>query len=208
MMCAHLDTVQPTARIEPVFRDSGWVNANAGILGADNKAAVAALIELARIMQATPEPAEVGLELVFTVCEEACLRGASAFDVGRLRSDVGFVFDHASPLGEVASPTHQRISALFTGRAAHAGIRPEHGRSAIQAAAAAIAAMRLGRLDENTTANIGTIAGGTGASTSSPSTAGSSARCAAWRTGLSTPHSPRWSTRSRTPPMAPSATST
>lgn len=163
MMCAHLDTVPPTAAVEPVFRDDGWENANAGILGADNKAAVAALVEFARILQAAPEPPEVGVELVFTVCEETGLHGAAAFDVRRLRSEVGFVFDHASPLGEiiVRSPTLHRISAVITGQAAHAGIRPEDGRSAIAAAASAIAAMPLGRLDSGTTANIGTIAGGT-----------------------------------------------
>ena len=165
MMCAHLDTVPLTARVEPVFRDGGWENANPGILGADNKAAVAVLIELARILQATSEPPEVGLELVFTVSEEIGLRGAKAFDAGRLVSAVGFAFDHASPLGEIvtASPSHQRLTATITGRAAHAGIRPQDGRSAIAAAAHGIAAMRLGRLDASTTANVGTIAGGTAA---------------------------------------------
>jgi tripeptide aminopeptidase len=163
MMCAHMDTVPLTARVRPVFRDGGWENANAGILGADNKAAVAALIELARIVAAAPDPPEVGLELVFTVCEETGLRGAKTFEVGRLESSFGYVFDHASPIGEIviASPTHQRVTATITGRAAHAGIRPEDGRSAIAAAGRAIAAMRLGRLDSETTANIGTIAGGT-----------------------------------------------
>jgi tripeptide aminopeptidase len=163
MMCAHLDTVPLTAPVEPVFRDDGWQNANAGILGADNKAAVAALVELARLITRAPERPEVGLELVFTVGEETGLRGAKAFDVSRLRSEFGYVFDHASPLGEIvtASPSYQRVTAVITGRAAHAGIRPQDGRSAIAAAAHAIAAMQLGRLDDETTANIGTIEGGT-----------------------------------------------
>src|SRR5207237_1652450 len=75
----------------------------------------------------------------------------------------GYVFDHASPIGEIviASPSYHRIEAEFHGRAAHAGIRPEDGRSAIAAAAHGIAAMRLGRLDAETTANVGKIAGGT-----------------------------------------------
>ncbi len=83
--------------------------------------------------------------------------------MGRLQSRYGFVFDHATPIGEIvlASPTYHRIEAEFRGRAAHAGVRPETGRSAIQAASRAIAAMRLGRLDAETTANVGTIAGGT-----------------------------------------------
>jgi tripeptide aminopeptidase len=101
---------------------------------------------------------------VFTVCEEVGLEGAKAFDVSTLRSDWGYVFDHASPIGEiiVASPTYYRFQADFRGTQAHAGIRPEDGRSAIEAAARAIAAMRLGRVDDETTANVGWISGGTG----------------------------------------------
>ncbi len=163
MMCAHMDTVPLTAPVDPVLRDGCWENANPGILGADNKAAVAVLIELARRLQGAGGEPETGLELVFTVCEETGLHGAAAFDAARLRSQFGYVFDHASPLGEIviASPTYERIAAEIRGRAAHAGIRPEDGVSAIVAAARGIAAMPLGRLDAGTTANIGTIAGGT-----------------------------------------------
>ena len=81
----------------------------------------------------------MNVELLLTVCEENALRGAKAFDVSLLRSEFGYVFDHASPIGEVivASPTYYRLEADFHGAAAHAGIRPEKGRSAIAAAAAA-----------------------------------------------------------------------
>ena len=163
LLCAHLDTVPPTAPVEPVLVDGGWENAREGILGADNKAAVAVMLALAQRLTSSAEPPEVGVELVFTVSEENGLHGAKAFDVSRLRSAFGFVFDHASPIGEIviASPTYQRIVAELHGRAAHAGIRPEDGRSAIAAAARAIAQMELGRLDPETTANVGTIAGGT-----------------------------------------------
>ena len=163
LLCAHLDTVPPTAPIAPELLDGAWCNANDGILGADNKAAVAVLLELARRLASAPDPPEVGVELLFTVSEENGLHGAKAFDIGRLESSLGFVFDHASPIGEivVATPTYDRLTAELHGRAAHAGIRPEDGRSAIAAAARAIAAMRLGRLDPETTSNIGTIAGGT-----------------------------------------------
>ncbi|HWK17509.1 MAG TPA: M20/M25/M40 family metallo-hydrolase [Solirubrobacteraceae bacterium] len=165
LLCAHLDTVPPRAPIEPVIVDGGWENANDGILGADNKAAVAVMLELARRLTGSPEPAVVGVELVFTVCEETSLLGAKEFDLGRLSSRFGYVFDHASPIGEIviASPTYHRIVADFHGRAAHAGIRPEDGRNAIVAAARGIAAMRSGRIDEQTTANVGTISGGTAA---------------------------------------------
>ena len=164
LFCAHLDTVPPLAAIEPVLVDGGWENANDGILGADNKAAVAVVLELARRLAAAPAP-PVGIELLFTVCEEISLLGAKEFDVSRLHSGFGYVFDHASPIGQIvtSSPTYHRIIADFRGRAAHAGIRPEDGRSAIVAAAKAIAAMRLGRIDAQTTANVGTISGGTAA---------------------------------------------
>ena len=134
--------------MEPVLRDGGWENANDGILGADNKAAVVVLLALARHVSQAGAPVDV--ELLFTVGEEVSLAGSRAFDASRLSSDFGFVFDHASPIGEVVldSPTHFASRRAFRGLAAHAGIRPEQGRSAILAAARAIASMRLGRVDE------------------------------------------------------------
>jgi len=163
LLCAHMDTVPLTAPVEPVRVDDGWENEGDGILGADNKSAVAVILELARRVTAAPRSPEIGLELLFTICEEVSLRGSKAFDASRLDSSFGYVFDHATPIGEIvlASPTHHRIDAELRGRAAHAGVRPEVGRSAIAAAAGAIAAMRLGRLDDETTANVGTIEGGT-----------------------------------------------
>jgi tripeptide aminopeptidase len=160
LLCSHLDTVPAAAPVEPVVVDGFWENANEGILGADNKAAVAVMLALARHLHEHGSP--VDLELLFTVGEEVSLAGSRAFDASSLRSEFGYVFDHASPIGEIAtsSPTHFRIDATFRGLAAHAGIRPEQGRSAILAAARALAAMPLGRLDDRTTVNVGTIAGG------------------------------------------------
>ncbi len=162
LLCAHLDTVETEAPIEPVLVDGGWENAHDGILGADNKAAVAVMLEVAR--RASIEGSPVGLELLFTVSEEDALVGAKAFDVGRLRSEFGYVFDHATPIGEivVASPTYFRLEASFHGKSVHAGIRPEDGRSAVLAAALAITAMPLGRIDDQTTANVGSVRGGSG----------------------------------------------
>jgi len=163
MLCGHLDTVDDGGvPVEPVVVDGGWENANAGILGADNKAAVAVILELAR--RCSVEGSPVGVELLFTVSEENALAGAKEFDASVLQSEFGYVFDHATPIGEIitASPTYFRIAADFHGRAAHAGIRPEDGRSAILAAAHAIAAMPLGRIDDQTTANVGSIQGGAG----------------------------------------------
>jgi tripeptide aminopeptidase len=161
LLCAHLDTVPLQAPVEPVLRDGVWENANEGILGADNKAAVAVMLALARHVRKLGAPVDV--ELLFTVGEEIALAGARAFDAAQLQSDFGYVFDHASPIGEVvmASPTHFRVQARFRGAAAHAGIRPEEGRSAIVAAAHAISSIRHGRVDATSTVNVGTIAGGT-----------------------------------------------
>jgi tripeptide aminopeptidase len=162
LLCAHIDTVAVHAEIEPVVVDGAWENANDGILGADNKAAVAVLLELARRVSVEGSP--VAIELLLTVGEEDGLAGAKAFDASVLRADFGYVFDHATPIGEIvtASPTYYRIWAEFRGRAAHAGIRPEAGRSAIIAAGHALAAMPHGRIDEQTTANVGSIHGGVG----------------------------------------------
>ena len=163
MLCAHLDTVPVEGPIEVVQSDGLLRSAGDTILGADDKAGVAALIELAADASVAPPP--FGLELVFTVGEERGLGGAGELDLGTLRSTVGVVLDHAGPLSElvVAAPTYHQLVAAFEGAEAHAGIEPEAGRSAIVAACAAVTAMKLGRLDEETTANVGTIAGGTAA---------------------------------------------
>ena len=166
LLCSHVDTVGVDGPIEPAIADGAWVNATGrAILGADNKAAVAVVLELAR--RCSIEGSPVGLELLFTVSEENALAGAKAFDLSRLRSEFGYVFDHASPIGDVvvASPTYFRLTAEFHGRPAHAGIRPEDGRSAVLAAAHAITAMSHGRIDEGTTANVGGVVGGVTGST-------------------------------------------
>ena len=158
--CAHLDTVPHDGEIRPVVVDGAWQSESDTILGADNKAAVAVLVELARRVKI--EGAPLGVELCFTVAEEPGLLGANNFDLGQLSSELGFVFDHATPIGEIiaASPTHIRWRADIRGRAAHAGIAPQDGRSAITTAARAIAALPDGRIDEASTANVARIRGG------------------------------------------------
>lgn len=158
--CAHLDTVPHDRPIEVVLDEGVYRSRGETILGADNKAAVTVLCEL--LAQAAQEPGEIGVEVLFTVAEEDGLRGAKAFDASGLRAKCGFVLDHASPIGEVitAAPSYQRLVAEFEGVEAHAGIRPEAGRSAIAAAASAVATMELGRIDEETTTNVGVIGGG------------------------------------------------
>ncbi len=159
--CAHLDTVPPEGPIEPVVDDGIVRNAGRTILGADNKAAVASMLEATRRIVAENR-SHGGIELLFTPKEEVGLRGAAAFDQGRLRAKLGYVYDHAGPIGEVilGAPYQCKLDASFHGRAAHSGMFPEEGRSAIAAAARAIADLRLGRLDDETTANVGELHGG------------------------------------------------
>jgi tripeptide aminopeptidase len=162
--CAHLDTVPPVAAIEPVVEDGIVRNRNAAILGGDNKAAVVAMLEGARRVIAEGRP-HAGIELLFTSKEEVGLVGAYAFDHNRLRARTGYVYDQAEAVGGVilGAPSASLLEVIFHGRASHAGMFPEEGRSAIVAAARAIAEMKLGRVDEETTANIGTIEGGSAA---------------------------------------------
>jgi len=162
LLCAHLDTVPPTAAIEPVVEDGIVRNAAGTILGADDKAAVAAMLEATRLILAERR-SHAGIELLFTPKEEVGLVGAYAFDHTRLHARTGYVYDQAAPIGVVilGAPYSQSLEVTFHGRAAHSGMHPEDGRSAIAAAARAISEFRLGRVDEDSTANVGTISGGT-----------------------------------------------
>jgi tripeptide aminopeptidase len=160
--CAHLDTVPPSGELRPVVEDGLIRNAGGTILGGDNKAAVTQMLEGVRRVLADNVP-HAGIELLFTRQEEIGLLGAAAFDHTRLRARLGFVYDQEGPIGEIVlgAPYAQGLEITFHGRAAHAGMAPEEGRSAIQAAAKAIADLRLGRVDGETTANVGVIGGGT-----------------------------------------------
>jgi tripeptide aminopeptidase len=162
LLCAHLDTVPPNAPIEPIVDEGVVRNAAGTILGADDKSAVAVMLEATRRIVEERRP-HAGLELLFTPKEEVGLVGAYAFDHTRLVARIGYVYDQAAPIGEVVlgAPSAVGIEAVFRGRAAHAGMYPEEGRSAIAAAARAIGDMRLGRVDEETSANVGVIEGGT-----------------------------------------------
>ncbi len=161
VLCAHLDTVPVADQIEVVVEDGIAKNRHDAILGGDDKAAVAAMLVGVRNIVRERLP-HAGIELLFTPCEEVGLRGAACVDVDALVGKMGFVYDHTGPIGQIvtSAPWHSRINATMCGTAAHAGMRPEDGRSAIHAAAAAIARMPLGRIDPETTANVGVISGG------------------------------------------------
>ncbi|MCY7302997.1 MAG: M20/M25/M40 family metallo-hydrolase [Thermoleophilia bacterium] len=161
-LCAHLDTVPPDGSIDPVIVDGVVRNAGGTILGADDKAAVVVMLEAVRRVVEEGRP-HAGIELLFTPKEEVGLMGAYAFDHTRLEARIGYVYDQAAPIGEIilGAPSQNAIQARFHGRAAHAGMFPEDGRSAIFAAARAVADMRLGRVDHQSSANVGMITGGT-----------------------------------------------
>jgi tripeptide aminopeptidase len=161
-LCAHLDTVPNSGPIEVELADGFLSNRHDDILGGDNKSAVAAILTAVRTVCDEGRP-HAGIDVLLTPCEEIGLRGATHFDPSRLNGRMAFVFDHTGPLGGIvsAAPSLKKLTATFVGRTAHAGIVPELGRSAIDAAARAISRMPLGRIDPVTTANIGTISGGT-----------------------------------------------
>ncbi len=145
----------------PVLGDDGtWRDERGGVLGADNKATVAALLVLADRWSRWPPP--IPVELLLTVQEEPQLRGATALDPSPLRARTGYVVDHPSPIGGLVlgAPGHVRFEARFRGRAAHAGIAPDAGRSAVRAAARAILALPHGRLADGCTVNAAAVSGG------------------------------------------------
>ncbi|MHB1032982.1 MAG: M20/M25/M40 family metallo-hydrolase [Pirellulaceae bacterium] len=158
----HMDTVEPGRGIRPRIAD-GIIRSDGGtVLGADNKAAVAAVLEAVRCLQAA-RPVHGDVELLFTWGEERGLRGSLAFDTSRLRSRIGFCPDGGGPVGTIITqaPYHSVVRATFIGRASHAGLEPENGINALTAAARALDRMPLGRIDAQTTANVGRITGGT-----------------------------------------------
>ena len=159
-LVAHMDTVPVDGDVHVAIENGVARSAGDTILGADDKAAVAALLALLRDLAAEPPAAAV--EVVVTASEEVGLRGAKELDLQALGAKAAFVFDSEGPVGTVivSAPTLSKFTAEFCGRAAHAGIEPEKGRSAVVAAARAVAAMPTGRIDDETTANVGIVAGG------------------------------------------------
>jgi tripeptide aminopeptidase len=157
--CAHLDTVPVEGPVRPVISHGVVTSDGRTILGADNKASVAAmLVALSRLVDEGREHA--GVELVFTPMEEVGCKGAKAFDSSVLRSRCGFVYDHEGPIGTYvgSAPAGHLLRLEFHGRAAHAGIDPEKGRSAIDAAGRTISRLTFGRLADGSTVNAETRA--------------------------------------------------
>ncbi|MGI5879264.1 MAG: M20/M25/M40 family metallo-hydrolase [Syntrophomonadaceae bacterium] len=162
LFAAHMDTVEPGNGIKAMVQQGRLVSSGNTILGSDDKAAIAALLEAVDILKASSE-LHAPLELLFTVGEEQGLQGAKLFDYSLLSSSIGYVLDAGGPPGNIIiqSPCQNEIEYQVFGKAAHAGINPQDGINAIHIASQALAAMPCGRIDEETTCNFGIIEGGT-----------------------------------------------
>jgi len=158
---AHLDTVRIDGEIEPVIENGIIKNKYDYILGGDDKVAAAAIMEALRTIKENSIPAG-DIYIIFTISEEIGVVGAKYVDPGSIKARYGFVFDAHGDIGTIynQAPFQDSIDAVFTGRAAHAGIEPEKGINSIKAAAAAISRIESGRIDSETTCNIGKISGG------------------------------------------------
>lgn len=160
LLCAHMDTVVPGEEVKPIVEGSIIRTDGSTVLGGDDKSGVAIICEVVRTLRERQVP-HGDIDVVFTICEEFGLLGAKHLDIERLRARAGIVLDSDS-VGFLftRAPGANVMEFTIHGLEAHAGMAPERGLSAIRVAADAIAHMRLGRIDEETTANLGLISGG------------------------------------------------
>ncbi|BAU29132.1 tripeptide aminopeptidase [Aneurinibacillus soli] len=156
----HMDTVVPGKGIKPDIKDGYIVSDGTTILGSDDKAGIAAMFEALRVLKETSTP-HATIQFLITVGEESGLQGVKVFDPSLLEAKYGFSLDSNGKVGDIiiAAPNQAKITAVIHGRSAHAGVNPEAGISAIQVASKAISRMPLGRVDSETTANIGSFEG-------------------------------------------------
>ena len=160
LLSAHMDTVTPGKNIVPQFKDGVFTSLGDTILGADDKSAIAVILEVLTLVREKDLPCPP-LEIVFSVCEEIGLLGAKHVDLGRITAKMGYALDSGDVSKIVVkAPGANKIQFTVHGKAAHAGAEPEKGINAIQLAAKAVAQMNLGRIDGETTCNIGLIQGG------------------------------------------------
>lgn len=162
LFTCHMDTVTPGIGIKPQIDEDGYIRSDGTtILGSDDKAGIAALLEAIKVIQES-KASHARIQIVITIGEESGLLGARAIDPSRLEAKYGYALDSNGDIGDiaVAAPTQAHIQIEVFGKSAHAGVSPEKGISAIQVAAKAISQMSLGRIDEETTANIGRFEGG------------------------------------------------
>lgn len=161
LFCAHMDRVEPGLGIKPQIKDGIITSDGTTILAADDVAGIVAILEGIRIIQEEKIP-HGRLEILFTIAEEGGLYGAKGFDSKQSQAKAGFFLDAGGPVGTIvtAAPAQKGIKATIHGKAAHAGVAPEEGINAIVVAAHALTKMNLGRIDSETTTNMGVIKGG------------------------------------------------
>lgn len=161
MLAAHLDCVEPCDGVEPKLEKGIITSAGDTILGADDKAGVVGIMEALRVIKET-NIAHGDIQIVFTVAEEGGVNGSKKMDPSILKAQMGFVLDSSGAPGKiiVMAPGQNKIEVVIHGKTAHAGIAPEEGISAIVVAGKALAQLKDGRIDFETTANIGNIKGG------------------------------------------------
>jgi len=161
MLSAHLDSVEPCARINPQRKDGVITSAGDTVLGADDKAGVASILEALRIVRENGI-AHGDIQVVFTVAEEGGVNGSKNMDRSLLKADFGYVLDSGGAPGRIinAAPGQNSIKVVIRGKSAHAGVAPEEGINAIVVAGKAMAQLKQGRIDAETTANVGVIKGG------------------------------------------------
>lgn len=159
---AHFDTVEATPGLEPIIDGDVIRTDGKTVLGADDISGMAPILEGMRLLQEQNVP-HGDIQLLLTICEEIGLVGAKHLDPSRIKAKFGYVLDAGPPVGSLvySAPTQDIFDVWIHGRPAHAGAQPEDGTSAILVAARAISRMRLGRIDHETTANVGVISGGT-----------------------------------------------
>jgi len=159
---AHFDTVEATPGLEPTLDGDVIKTDGKTVLGADDISGMAPILEAMRLLQEQSIP-HGDIQLLLTICEEIGLVGAKHLDPKRIKARFGYVLDAGPPVGSLvySAPTQDIFEVWIHGRPAHAGAQPEDGTSAVLVAARAIARMKLGRIDHETTANVGVITGGT-----------------------------------------------
>ncbi len=170
LFVAHMDTVQPGTGVKALVEGDRIISAGPTILGSDDKAAIAAMLEALEVLRERKLP-HPPLEYLFTISEEQGLMGSKVFDFTRVKARLAYVLDSGGEPGciVVRSPCQNEIEYTVYGKAAHAGISPEQGLNAIQVAAKALAVMPCGRIDAQTTCNFGTIEGGVARNIVAPS---------------------------------------
>lgn len=161
LLMAHMDTVVPGIGKKPVVEGNVIRTDGTTILGGDDAAGIECILEAVRVIR--EDNIDHGdIQIAFTIAEEGGLLGAKNMDYSKIFAKYGFVFDSGGDIGGVAvkAPSQNKIDIVVRGKAAHAGVEPEKGISAIQIASEAVSKMKLGRIDYETTANIGIIKGG------------------------------------------------